>query len=366
MRALATLLGFAALAACDAPLVAELRPCLGRPGAMHLTGRLLEVDDDDEDRDRATEPLHAIGDEGPADVPYELVVAGSCKRRGLTLTDGEILEELPERCRATAGRRRAELRLLGRTVGVTTATILPADRVALVVTSDVDMTYLETRFHSAGEIASLLRTPARRHRALSGMPALYRRLRARADGLRFISGSPTFFRRHLLARLALDRIPADEVTLKEMGVIVASKWKTPQAIEGALREQVGYKVAALLEGRLRLPAVTREVLLGDDTEMDAYAYRLYRDALSGALSSTRLLTSLEQLGVGEDRRTEIAERLPQVLAWVRPPSGVLLIGIRETDRPNRKHPARRVADAGFVFHRDTANLAAALAAVHAL
>lgn len=367
MRRGATLLGLLALLGCDEPLVAELRPSIGRPGAARIEGRLLEVDEDEQEgEDDPTVPLEAIGADGPKAVPYTLVVAGRCKRRGLTRAEGELAESLPEQCHAPAGRRRTALKVLGRVAGVGTVTILPATRPALVVTSDVDMTYLETRFGSAAEIAALLRTPATRHAPLPGMAALYRRLRERADALRFISGSPTFFRRHLQARLRLDRITADEVTLKELDAIVGARWTRPGTLEAALREQVGYKLAELLEGRLRLPPVTREVLLGDDTEMDAYAYTLYRDAVAGALSADRLAATLVQLGVDDDRRAQIASLLPEVRAHTRPGSGVLLIGIRETDRPNRAHPARRVAGPGIVFHRDSTALAAALAAVHAL
>jgi hypothetical protein len=64
--------------------------------------------------------------------------------------------------------------------------------------------------------------------------------------------------------------------------------------------------------------------------------------------------------VDRERRSRIAELLPRVRAWVRPPSQVVLIGIRRTDRPNRVHPAPRVADPRFVFHRDTEALEAAL------
>jgi len=359
----ATSLGIVLLFGCGDPLVAELRPVLGRPGALRVEGRLLESDDA---AHAGTEPVAAIGDDGPEGVAYALSVARRCTRRGETGDDGELGEDFPESCHAPAGRRRTELTVDGAIVGVGSVTLLPAERVALVVTSDVDMTYLETRFKTASEIGALLRTPASRHRALPGMPALYRRLRQRADGLRFISGSPTFFRRHLQARLRLDDIPADEVTLKDMGSIVAGAWKKPESVEAALREQVGYKLAALLEGRLRLPRVTREILLGDDTEMDAYAYSLYRDVLSGALSAGRLASTLVQLGVDEGRRAEIAGLVPRVRSWAAPPSGVVLIGIRETDRPNPRHPARRVAGPGMVFHRDSAGLAAALAAAHAL
>ena len=226
---------------------------------------------------------------------------------------------------------------------------------------DLDKTYLQTDFD---RLRDLLRSAIERAEAKQSVPgaaALLRELR-RGEGCRvcFISGSPRQMRRVLTEKLRLDGVQFDEFILKpNLSNLFRGRFR-------ALREQVGYKLAELLEGRLRLPPVTREVLLGDDTEMDAYAYTLYRDAVRGALSADRLATTLVQLGVDDDRRAQIASLLPEVRALVRPGSGVLLIGIRETDRPNHTHPARRVAGPGIVFHRDSAALAAALAAVHAL
>ena len=365
MRAVAILFAFSAVVGCEDPLDGVIHDSIGRPGAAVVEGRILEADDDDDDDDPSV-PLDALGDDGSDGVPYTIVVAGRCKRRGVSGPDGLLRAKLTDRCQAPAGRRRVELRALGKRIGSGHVTILPPNRPALVVTSDVDMTYLQTRFHSATEIAALLRAPASRHPALPGMPGLYRRLRAHADALRFVSGSPTFFRRHLEARLKIDGITVDELTLKPIGEIVGARWMKPQTVDKALREQVGYKLAALLEARLRLPRVAREILLGDDTEMDAYAYRLYRDTLAGALAPDRLIARLAELEVDAARRNEIAGLLPRVRAWARPPGGVLLIGIRETDRPNRHHPARAMQDEGVVFHRDTPTLQAALAARHLL
>jgi len=87
--------------------------------------------------------------------------------------------------------------------------------------------------------------------------------------------------------------------------------------------------------------------------------------LEQRLSPARLERSLAQLGVDAELATELAGRVPAVLAWARPPGGVLVVGIRETGRPNRVFPARRVGDEGFCFHRTTHELDAALRALAA-
>ncbi|MBI2894675.1 MAG: hypothetical protein HYY06_14065 [Deltaproteobacteria bacterium] len=343
---------------CGEARVAEVYPSIGRIDAARVEGRILEVEDDDDDR---TEPIRALDDDGAEGVRVQVLVGG--KRAGTAESngDGGFAVSLDRDSRQRPGTRRVVVRAAEGLLGVGRVTLLPTDRAPLVVTSDVDMTYLETRFARIVEIQRLLVMPARDHRPLEGMPGLFRRLRRRADALRFVSGSPGFFRRHLAARLEIDGIAYDELTLKPFGEIAARRWTQPATIEAALREQVGYKVLALLDGRLRLPRVCREVLLGDDTEMDAYAYGIYRDVLRpGGWSDSRLLQALADMGVDRSSRPPILEAAGRARSWARG-GGVVLIGIRETDRPNRDHPAHRVAGPGVVFHRATGDLGRALA-----
>ena len=136
----ATSLGIVLLVGCGDPLVAELRPVLGRPGALRVEGRLLDYDDDDEAKDDdATEPLAAIGDDGPEGVEYALAIARKCTRRGRTGDDGALAEEFPASCLAPAGRRRTELLVDGVLVGVGTAFtyVSNASNVHITVTGPV-------------------------------------------------------------------------------------------------------------------------------------------------------------------------------------------------------------------------------------
>ncbi len=112
--------------------------------------------------------------------------------------------------------------------------------------------------------------------AIPGASALLRELRA-GGGARIciISGSPRQMRRVLAEKLALDGVEFDEFILKHnLRNMLRGRFR-------ALREQVGYKLPALLAGRAGLPPETRETCFGDDAEADAFIYSLYADIIAG-------------------------------------------------------------------------------------
>lgn len=95
-------------------------------------------------------------------------------------------------------------------------------------------------------------------------------------------------RRKLEAKLRLDGIHWDELTLKpNLSNAVLLRFR-------ALRDQLGYKLPELLAARAReqaravVPERTREVLVGDDSESDAFVYSLYADACAGAIDAKEL------------------------------------------------------------------------------
>ena len=80
-----------------------------------------------------------------------------------------------------------------------------------------------------------------------------------------------------------------------------------------MREQVGYKLPALLAGRAGLPAETRETCFGDDAEADGFIYSLYGDIIAGRVERRLLEEILERAGTYEDdaqRAVTLAEALP--------------------------------------------------------
>jgi hypothetical protein len=82
----------------------------------------------------------------------------------------------------------------------------------------------------------------------------------------------------LAEKLKLDGVEFDELVLKDnVRNLLRGRFK-------ALRGQVGYKLPALLESRIRAPAEADEVLFGDDAEADAFIYSLYADMVARRVS----------------------------------------------------------------------------------
>jgi hypothetical protein len=85
----------------------------------------------------------------------------------------------------------------------------------------------------------------------------------------------------------------------------------------AMREQVGYKLPALLAGRAGLPPETHETCFGDDAEADGFIYSLYGDIIAGVVDRQLLEEILSRAGAYEDdaaRAVSLAETLPRAEA----------------------------------------------------
>jgi hypothetical protein len=234
-----------------------------------------------------------------------------------------------------------EIRVKGAPAGRTSARLLSADHAGLVVRSDIDLTYLDTHFARKRDMLALLKQSAAQRKTLPAMEKVYGALRAGATGredrpLVFISGSPRFFKRTLEARMALDGVEQDGVFLKAFDEIAMSKLLLLDvgAIAPALKEQVAYKFARLLNGRLDLPKKAPEVLLGDDSEADFVVYSLYHRAMTGELDEAGLQKELGRAGVAEDARASLAALAVKVRASLDGLRPVKLIYINLTGFPN--------------------------------
>jgi hypothetical protein len=174
---------------------------------------------------------------------------------------------------------------------------------------DLDKTYLRTEFDS---LRDMLRTAFEKPEdklAVPGASALLRELRQ--GGLAricFISGSPRQMRKALTKKLHLDGVEFDEFILKpNLSNMLTGRFR-------AMREQVGYKLPALLAGRAGLPAATPESCFGDDAEADGFIYSLYADVIAGRVDRDMLTKLLERAGTYEDdaaRAVSLAEVLPE-------------------------------------------------------
>jgi hypothetical protein len=114
-------------------------------------------------------------------------------------------------------------------------------------------------------------------------------------------------RKVLEAKLRLDGVEWDGFTLKpSLDHLLRGRFRF-------LRDQVGYKLAALLAARSGSAPEAREVCFGDDAEADAFIYSLYGDLCAGRVGQDALLAVLERARVYPDvvpRLVRAAQALP--------------------------------------------------------
>src|SRR5688572_11832190 len=173
---------------------------------------------------------------------------------------------------------------------------------------DLDKTYLKTDFDTLKDLLKSAFESAEEKRAVPGASALLRELRAGgAARICFISGSPRQMRKVLTRKLHLDGVEFDEFILKpNLRNMLTGRFR-------AMREQVGYKLPALLAGRSGLAAETPESCFGDDAESDGLIYSLYADVVARRIERPQLEEILRKAGTYEDdaqRAVTLAEALP--------------------------------------------------------
>lgn len=156
---------------------------------------------------------------------------------------------------------------------------------------DLDKTYLQTDFDSVRGLVRSAIEPARAKRAVPGATALIRELGREAPGWRarisIVSGSPTQMRAVLESKLRMDGIRWDSLILKDnLGNLKRARFR-------AVKDQFGYKLPELVEGRVGLGSAVRETLFGDDAEIDAIVYSVYADAIAGRIAPAELARILE-------------------------------------------------------------------------
>lgn len=177
---------------------------------------------------------------------------------------------------------------------------LPADDHGPVYTFDIDKTYLDTRFTRTRD---LLRIPLELAIDKRPFPGITDLIRATQRGTTtvgrdrpafFLSASPAQLRPVLERRLVLDAITVDGITLKNWAFFLR------KLRVSALKEQIFYKLLALLTTRSELPLRSFEILFGDDSESDAFIYSVYSAIVSRRLVGHALERVLEAEAI--DRR----------------------------------------------------------------
>jgi len=175
-----------------------------------------------------------------------------------------------------------------------------AGRPPFITRWDLDKTYLRTDFDTTKDLLRTAFEPADQKRSVPGAAELLAALGRTGARVHILSGSPRQMQARLEAKLRLDGVRWDELTLKpNLSNLLRLRLR-------ALRDQLGYKLPALLEARTRDQGPSGldsplEVLVGDDAEADAFVYSLYGDLCAGEVSLRELEAILEAGAVYDDQ-----------------------------------------------------------------
>lgn len=184
---------------------------------------------------------------------------------------------------------------------------LPVDDDGPCYTFDIDKTYLDTDFSSLGAALKIPLELAIDKRPYPGVPILIRALQrgtektGRDRPVFFLSASPKQLRSTLERRLVLDEIGLDGLTLKDWAVVIRKRGPR------GLRDQLGYKLCALMQARKELPLKTYDILFGDDSESDPRIYGFYARVVSGDMRGSTLADALRKEGLARADAHELAE-----------------------------------------------------------
>jgi len=164
---------------------------------------------------------------------------------------------------------------------------------------DLDKTYLDTTIDS---ISALFATALERALNKKNVPGTKSLLKALANAytrkrgqvrlpIYFITASPPQMEERIAEKFVIDGIRPYGCFYKDnlRNLRPSRFWR--------LTKQIGYKVQALLQLRLRLNENVRQVFWGDDSESDAVIYNLYSDICSRRIGTQDLRSTLKSLGV---------------------------------------------------------------------
>ena len=242
----------------------------------------------------------------------------------------------------------------------------------LVCRWDLDKTYLRSEFAT---IRQLLRTAFERGQDkvdVPGVVELIKVIREAADRrpqscrTLFVSASPPQIGKAIRQKLDLDGVPYDGIVFKNQ-----LQHLRPGKLRN-LREHVGFKLVALLNGRLEEPPETRELLFGDDWESDSLIYSLYADVVAGRLLGDRLEGILRRVPVDADiirevlplaaraSGADVVDRIFINLERRTPPAVFRLFGDRVVPTFNYFQTACVLAGAGYLAADDVARVGRAL------
>lgn len=188
---------------------------------------------------------------------------------------------------------------------------------------DIDKTYLDTRF---SQMKSLARIPFELGVDKNPVPGAVELLHALREGpnershmpLHFVSASPYQISYAIERRMLLDGVEWDSISYKDP-VRLLFRGQTHQ-----LKEQIAFKLGAMLLLAKDAGPGARFYLFGDDVEGDPLVSCLFADVLAGRLRNDELVSALLDAGC----HPVYARRLVALANEVTPRDGVVGAWIR--------------------------------------
>lgn len=181
---------------------------------------------------------------------------------------------------------------------------------------DLDKTYLDTAIESIGQLLMTALERAFNKKNVPGTKILLQSLSqswTQRKGqtrfpIYFITASPPQMEERISEKFSIDK-------LKPFGCFYKDNLRnlTPKRF-WRLNKQVGYKVQALLQLRVRLKENIKQICWGDDSESDAIIYNLYSDICSRRLGPQDLRHILKNFLVVAEQIDTILDLQSQIPA----------------------------------------------------
>lgn len=169
---------------------------------------------------------------------------------------------------------------------------------------DLDKTYLDTKWET---IRGLLRTAfekGQKKKNIPGAKTLVQGMQKHFGSdlpIFFVSASPPQMIKSIYEKLTFDGLkPLGFLSKDNLKNVYPGKFKF-------LNKQIGYKLQALMELRLRLKNTVKIVCFGDDSESDAVVYSLFSDLCAHRITDREAKDILLNLQVLEPRIDLILE-----------------------------------------------------------
>jgi len=183
---------------------------------------------------------------------------------------------------------------------------IPRDYAGYVFVSDIDKTYLATQIDSVSGLLRAAFETAERKSNVPGFSTILRAVRRGAiaekarNPIYFVSASPPQIGTKILQKMEIDGVEHDGIIFKNQFEYL-KRWNFKK-----LKEQVGYKLGALLSLWKKLPKTCKLVLFGDDSESDAIIFSIFSEILAKNISRIQLVELLRHIGVFEEEALRVA------------------------------------------------------------